>query len=131
MESNKEIVCSYLMSYESGNQEKVIEFLHPLHSYYAPGSLEPVNLNDRIAGEAFFFSAFSDIKVNIEVMLSEGDKVASRISMDCLHSGVYQGINGTGRRITIIYISIVQISEEKIIREWAEFAMQGILNQIR
>lgn len=131
MESNKEIVYSYLKSYESGNQEKLNEFLHPMHAYFPPGGREPVNLKDRIAGEAFFFSAFSGIRVDAEFMVSEGDKVASRISMECLHSGEYQGVPRTGRKITIKYISIVQISDGKIFKEWAEFNMPGKLNQIQ
>jgi predicted ester cyclase len=130
MKSNKEIVFDYLKSYESGKQEKLNEFLHPMHAYFPPGGVEPADLKARIAGERFFFSAFSDIRVDMEVFLSEGEKAASRISMECVHSGEYQGIPPTGRKVTIKYISIVQIKDGKILKEWAEFNIPGIIDQI-
>jgi predicted ester cyclase len=130
MSSNKDLVYSYLKSYEN-NQENVNRFLHPLHEYYPPGGGKAVKLDERVRDEAFFFSAFSDIRIDVGIQIAEGDKVASRISMDCLHTGKYMGLSPTRKRINIFYISIVQLKDGKILKEWAEFDMGGILSQIQ
>jgi predicted ester cyclase len=129
MNSNKEIVSRYLKAYE--DCRTVERFLHPKHEYFPPGGAKPASLCDRLRGEAFFFAAFSEIKVVIEDQIAEGDKVASRIAMHCVHSGEYQGIGATNRRITITYMSICQIEDGLILKEWAEFNMPSILGQLQ
>ncbi len=87
--------------------------------------------DERIEDEAFFFSAFSKIKTTVEDMVAEGDKVACRIRMDCTHTGDYQGIPVTNKRVAIRYMEILLLRNGKIVKEWAEFDLLGILNQLR
>jgi len=128
---NKKIAFNYLKSYEKGDQQVLDSYLHTEHIYYAPGGYEPSTREERIDEESFFFSAFKDIKVTIEDQILEGDKVVNRIIMNCLHSGMYQGIAPTNRRIIITYINILIIKDRKIYKEWAEFNMHSILNQLQ
>ncbi len=130
MLSNIEVVERYIKSYETGKQE-VNAFLHPAYTYYPPGGGKPQNLAERIRDEAFFFSAFSDIKTTIEDAIIEENKVALRIAMHCTHSGDYQGIPATNKRITITYMEILLLEEDKILKEWAEFDLLGIFNQLK
>jgi predicted ester cyclase len=50
--------------------------------------------------------------------------------MHCTHTGEYQDIPATGKRIAITYIDIALIKAEKIVEEWVEFDMMNILQQI-
>ena len=129
--TNKEFIFNYLKSYEKGRQEVVNEYLHPKHIWYAPGGKESFNRKERLNDEAFFFSAFSNIKVTVEDQIAEDDKVASRVTMHCRHSGKYQGIPATNRRITISYLDFVVIKDGRIYQEWAEFNMPSILEQLQ
>jgi predicted ester cyclase len=130
MEDAKGLVRRYLASYETGSQD-VIACLHPSHVYHPPGGGGPVSREARVADEAFFFTAFSDIRVVVEDLIAEGDRVASRISMHCTHTGDYQGIPPSGRRVVIAYLDIVRLEDGKVIEEWAEFDLLSIFNQIR
>jgi predicted ester cyclase len=131
LNENRLLVKQYIKAYESGEQKNINAFLHPSYMYYPPGGGEPLALAARIRDEAFFFSAFSNIKIAVEDTVSEDDKVACRITMKCTYTGSYQGIAATNRRITINYMEIFQFKDGKIVGEWAEFDMFSILNQLK
>ncbi len=131
MENNRKLIQAYIKSYETGDLKNVAKFLHPSHVYYPPGGGKPMNLKERMEDERFFFSAFSDIKTIAENQIVEGDEIASRISMHCTHTGDYQGIPPTNKRIAITYMSIALIKDGRIFREWAEFDILSILNQLK
>jgi len=131
MNSGKELIQQYVKSYETGNPENVNAFLHTSHMYYPPGGGKPSDLNERIGSELFFFKAFSDIKTIVEDQIAEGDKVASRIAMHCTHTGEYHGVPPTNKRIVITYTDITLIQDGKILKEWAEFDMLNLMNQLK
>lgn len=119
MENGKKLIRAYIKSYETGNLNNVAGFLHPSHTYYPPGGGKTMGLEERMEDERFFFSSFSDIKTNVEDQVAEGDKIASRISMHCTHTGDYQGIGPTNKRIVITYMDIALLKDGKIYKECA------------
>ena len=131
MESGKELVRQYIRSYEAGSPDSVKAFLHHSHRYYPPGGGKPMGLEERMRDEAFFFSAFTDIRTTVEDLIAEDSKVASRITMKCTHTGDYQGILATGRRIVITYMDFALIRDGNILEEWAEFDLLSIFNQLK
>lgn len=89
-----------------------------------------MNFDERKRDELLFFSAFSNIQAVVEDQIAEGDKVVSRVTMYCTHTGEYQGIPANGKRIAIPYIDIALFRAGKIVEEWVEFDMMNILRQI-
>ena len=89
-----------------------------------------MNLKERIRDEIVFFSAFSNIRTKVEDIVVEGNKVAFRVALHCKHTGEYQGIRATNRPVTIRYMEILLLEDGKIIKEWAEFDLTSILNQL-
>ena len=131
MEEVENILNQYVKAYEKGNQDFINAFLDPLYVYYPPGGEKPLNLEQRIRDETFFFSAFTEIRTEINDKVVQGNKIACRITMRCKQTGDYQGIPSTNKQITIVYMEILLIKNGKIIEEWAEFDMQSILNQLK
>lgn len=130
-ESNKALTCHYFKAYETGDIETVMKFIDHSYRLHPGGGAEPMSYEEREQDEMAFFSAFSHIKAIVEDQIAEGDKVASRITMHCIHTGDYQGIRPSGKRITITYIDITKIKAGKIIEEWVEFDLMSILKQIK
>jgi len=126
----KGVARRYFKAYETGNIEAVMKFTAPNYTLHPGAGGEPMNSDERKRDETVFFSAFSQIKAIVEDQIAEGDKVASRITMHCTQTGEYQGIPATRKRITIPYIDILQIKDQKITEEWVEFDMMSILKQI-
>jgi len=129
-ERNKNVAINYFKAYETGDIEAVMKFLAPNYVLHPGGDGEPMNSKERKRDEIVFFSGFSNIKTVIEDQIAEGDKVASRITMCCTHTGNYRGVSATGKRVVIPYIDIIYVQAGKIFEEWVEFDMMSIVNQI-
>ncbi len=129
-ETPKAVVRRYFEAYNTQRQEAIMAFVHPDHIYHPPAGGAPMDRPGRQADEAPFFAAFSDIEPVIEDQIAEGNCVATRVTMRCTHTGPYGGVAPTGRRITIPFIDIATVRDGKILEEWAEFDMRGILRQL-
>jgi len=129
-ERNKTVACDYFKAYETNDIEAVMKFIAPHYILHPGGGGESMNSDERRRDETIFFSSFSNIKTVVEDQIAEGNKVASRIAMHCTHTGKYQGIRATGKRIVIPYIDILHIKAGKIVEEWVEFDMMNIVKQI-
>jgi predicted ester cyclase len=130
MDNIRDVFHRYIASYGTGNGKNVAAFLHPRHVYHPPGGAKPMDKAERVADEKFFFMAFSDIEAIVDVELAEDDKLAARLTMRCTHTGEYQGIAASNRRIEIAYIEIVRFADGLIVEEWAEFDMMSIAGQL-
>jgi len=62
--------------------------------------------------------AFPDLSVSVEDVMSEGDRVAARVTMRGTHRGEFQGIAPTGKRVEIKAIDMFRISGGKIVEHW-------------
>ena len=63
-------------------------------------------------------NAFPDLKVSIEDLIAEGDKVAARVTLMGTHTGDFPGIPATGREVCYEAIDISRIVEGKIVEHW-------------
>lgn len=126
---NKALVRRYFSAYDTGDVNAVMKFVHPKHVHH-PGGGKTMDFTQRKSDDAVFFKAFSKIHTTVEDQIAEGDKVASRVTMEVDHTGEYQKIPPTGRRIRISFIDIGRVSSGMIIEEWTEFDMLSILQQL-
>jgi predicted ester cyclase len=127
----KDLARGYFKAYENGDIEAVMGFLDRDYVLHPGGGEEPLNYDGRKRDEMVFFAAFSRIEAVVEDQVAEGDQVVSRVTLHCTHSGEYQGVPATGKRVAITYMDILRFKAGKIVEEWVEFDMMGILRQIR
>ena len=90
----------------------------------------PLSQQDFKQVGAMFFGAFSDIEQTVEDQVAEGDKVASRGTWTGTHTGEFQGMPSTGRRVVMPWMGVDCIREGKIAEHWAQLDMLGLLQQI-
>ena len=75
--------------------------------------------------------AFSDLKVEIDDQIAEGDKVTTRKAILGTHTGVLMGIPPTHRKIKIDVIDIVRLNNGKYIEHWGINTFQSIIEELR
>jgi predicted ester cyclase len=71
-----------------------------------------------------------DIHIQLEDILSEGDRVAMRIRLQGTHAGKGLGVMPTGRNISIQGIVIIRVVEDQIVEGWNSYDQLGLLRQI-
>jgi len=75
-------------------------------------------------------TAFPDMRITIDVILEEADRVAARWVVEATHTGPFGEIPPTGKRVRVTGIAIVRISNRQIVEEHANSDTLGLLKQI-
>ena len=78
------------------------------------------------------FDTWADIHCNIDDMIAEEDKVAVRWTWRGTHKGefVLMETAPTGKQVTMTGISVIHIVDGKIVEEWTEQDMLGMMQQL-
>jgi predicted ester cyclase len=71
-----------------------------------------------------------DLRVTIEELVAEGDKVAVRRSYEGTHRGELLGIPPTGKQVRIGGISIFRLTEGKIAEHWEQLDRLALMQQL-
>ena len=77
-----------------------------------------------------FREAFPNVRIVIEDMVAEGDKVTARCSVRGKHEGDFRGIAATQSPINFTGMTIVRIADGKIVEAWNNFDFPTMNRQI-
>lgn len=131
-EQSKQVVRDCWAAASTGNVAAVAAYYNLDAVYYGPGG-EEVRGRDNIA--AFltgYFTAFPDMKLTVEDIFAEGDKVFSRVRANGTNTGELLGsIPATGKRMEIRWImNVARIANSKIAEEWEIFDQMDMMRQL-
>src|SRR5918993_5819275 len=79
---------------------------------------------------AMYLAGIPDLRVTIEELVAEGDKVAVRRSYAGTHRGELLGIPPTGKQVRISGISIFRLAEGKIAEHWEQLDRLALMQQL-
>jgi predicted ester cyclase len=77
-----------------------------------------------------FRGAFPDLRLKIEDLIAEGDRVVARMTTSGTHQGEFMGLAPTGKRFTISEIHILRIANGKVLEHWGISDDFGMLQQL-
>ena len=118
-EESKAIVRQFWGVWDEGNIGLVDELLASDYVNHSPGIPDQPEGSDGVrAVVAMFRSGMPDLRVIIEDMIAEGDKVATRYTLEGTHEGELFGIPPTGQHLSIKSISVERVSDSKIREHW-------------
>ena len=131
IEQNKEIAAR--LHEEVVNQKN----LSALDDYVATDVVwhnPPPGLAPGMEGYKQFFpmlyAAFPDWHATVEDVIAEGDKVVQRITGGGTHKGEWMGIAATDKQVTMTGILIYRIAGDKIVEEWLQYDVMGLMQQL-
>ena len=75
-------------------------------------------------------AAFPDVHVTVEDALSQGDRVAGRVTWRGTHEGPFAGVVGSGKPVQFTAIHIVRFANGKTAEWWGVADLLGALQQI-
>jgi len=118
-ENSKGIVRQFWGVWNEDNIGLVDELLAPDYVNHSPGILDqPEGPEGVRAVVAMFRSGMPDLRVVIEDMIAEGDKVAARYTLEGTHERELFGVPPTGQQLSIKSISVERVSDGKIQDHW-------------
>jgi predicted ester cyclase len=99
---------------------------------YAPASLEPAPLGSEawkrfLAG---FVDAFPDLRLTVEDAVAEGDLVAQRIRFEGTHTGEFQGLPPTQRKVIFFGLELNRFVDGRVAEHWFQMDSLTLLQQL-
>lgn len=132
MDKNKEIISKfYLDAINKGNEELINEILAENFIDHNASPDLPEGRNGFKQFLKMLVVAFPDIRVQVEDIISEKDKVAVRLTISGSQTGVLLGqIPPSGKTAVWTGIDILKIENGKITERWSQRDLLGMMRQI-
>ena len=130
-EENKALICRFYE--EVFNQRN----LAALDDFYAPDHIDhtlppglPVSPEGTKQAIATMLEGFPDLRISIEDMVAEGDKVVTRFTTHGTQQGKLGAIPPTSKQVAVPTIEITRIADGKIVEDWGLDDRLGMLQQL-
>jgi predicted ester cyclase len=114
----------------NGHFEVVDELYSPEYVDHAAPPGAPGGLAGVKAVMGMFRTAFPDVHFTIQLMVAEGDVVATFVSGEGTQNGPFMGLPPSGKHAKWNSTGFFRVANGKIVEHWGVPDLLGILNQI-
>lgn len=76
------------------------------------------------------FAGLSDVRMTIEDMIAEGDRVVVRLTAHAVQTGEFMGMPASGRAYTIPEIHVFRVADGRIAEHWGQADLLGMMRQL-
>jgi len=98
---------------------------------YIPGQPEPIRGREAFKQMvAAYRAGFPDVHLTVDDVFAEGDRVAVRWMSRGTHTGSLMGIPPTGHAMEVMGISLFQVVDGMVAKEWEGFDTMGMMRQL-
>ena len=129
-DQNKALVRQFVAAADRQDFASATACLSPDLIVHLAGAPGPLDLATFFQFGQMWHAAFPDEQTIFDDQIADRDKVVSRMTSTATHSGEFQGIPPTGKRITVTGIWIERIAEGKIVERWGVVDMLGVMQQL-
>lgn len=126
--TNKEVVRLFFEIYNSQDYKATYKYIAP--NYIDHGLPQVRSVEDAIEILKTTHKAFPDIKVVIDDLIEENDKVVFRGHFTATHLGEFVGMAATGVKVEFEALEIFKIENQKITESWGYWPLSEIVSQI-
>lgn len=130
-EENAALVRESFEAFSAGDTERLLRVVsHDLVMHFAEAP-EPLRGREVwLQGFELMKRAFPDLEAQVDDVVAAGDKVAVRVTFDGTHSGEFQGMPATGRRIHYVSHEFYRVEDGVIAEEWICSDMSSLFRQL-
>ena len=130
-QDNKEIVAGFIEEFKNkANHDIVDELLAPDFVHHlADPRLPPGRDAIKLLGQSIV-AGFPNVQATVEELLADGDLVVERTTPRATNTGEFNGIPATGNQVTWTEIHIYRLKDGKIVEQWSEIDLLGLLTQL-
>ncbi len=129
-EANKALVRQFVAAADQRDFDRASACLSPDVVVHLAGAPGPLDFPTFFQFGQMWHAAFPDEQTSFDDQVAEGDRVVSRMTSTATHTGEFQGIPPTGKRIMVTGIWIDRIADGKIVERWGVVDMLSVLQQL-
>lgn len=127
--TNKEVVSGFYEALDNEDFARAEALLGPQHQMYSTMSPEPMNAAQHV-GMSEAFKGFTDQRHEILDWIEAGNKVVMRAVWHGRHTGDFNGIPATGNQVDLSFITIVEVENGTMARQWIEMDGMSLMKQV-
>jgi steroid delta-isomerase-like uncharacterized protein len=128
---NKAVVRRWIEAYNDRDIQQVeADVLAPGYVAHAPAAPGPLDFEAWSQFTGAFIEAFPDVRLTVEDIVSEREKVAARVAFQGTHRGEFQGIPPTNKEVVFSEITIDRVVDGKVQEHWFEMDLLGLMRQL-
>jgi steroid delta-isomerase-like uncharacterized protein len=129
-ESAKALVRQVVEDWHHADLDALDAHFHAGYVNRDPANPNVTDLDSYKHWAASAWAAFPDMRITIQDLIAEDDRVAKIWSLEATHQGEFAGIAPTGQRITWSGITIYRIRDDRVAEcVWQTDAL-GLLSQL-
>ena len=121
-------------SFNNGNLAIIDQFVAPDlvdHDPALPAQLRALRGPDVVKRTVQMYrAAFPDVKITVDDVIADGDRVAIRWHAEGTHRGQLEGMAPTAARVTVTGIFIDQWKEGQVVESWGQWDNLGLARQL-
>jgi predicted ester cyclase len=133
VERNKQVSRQWIEVFNLRDVTGEAEVRGPGFIAYAPASLEPDPLQSEpwVKFLAGFVDGFPDLRLTVEAAVGEGALVAQRIHFEGTHTGEFQGLPPTGKKVSFEGLELNRHDEDgRVVEHWFQLDALSLLQQL-
>lgn len=107
-----------------------------IHELFAPDAVGHVEGAEMVGPDTFYqyyqelTSAFPDLRITVDEIISQGESVAIRWAVNATHDGAGMGIEATGQAVKFHGMTFFHIRDGKIVEGWDSWNLGGLMQQL-
>ena len=130
LDANRDLVKNYHRVWSDGQVTELDKILAPDFVCHFINGIEWKGIEGANNSITSHRKSFPDWKEEIVDMVSEGDKVVTRYKSTGTQQGTFNGLDSTGKKVTIYETSIYRIANGKIAEQWGFPDALSLNNQL-
>jgi predicted ester cyclase len=132
VEHNKAISRRWIDVFNERDDAAEADIRAPDYVAYAPASLEAAPLDSEswtrfLSG---FVEGFPDLRLEVEDAVGEGDLVAQRIRFEGTHTGEFQGLPPTQRKVSFSGLELNRFVDGRVAEHWFQLDALTLLQEL-
>ncbi len=131
VDSNKDLLQRYIEAvWDNENPEAIDDFLAPNYRRHRSPTSPPLTRDEQKALLIGFRQAFPDVRITVEEMIAEDDRIAFRSTMRGTHQGELLGLAPTGKQVEFSLLDVIRIENGKFVEQWGGPDIYDLLRQL-
>ena len=128
MTPNKDLLTRYFDAYNRDAMAELDELVSPTYVHHS--SDQPLTLDQFKRGSAWLRKALSDLRVDVDEMIEEGDRIAARYVLRGTHRASMLGEEVTSKAVAFNGCTVYRIADGRIAEDWEALDEAHLFRQV-
>lgn len=130
-EDNRRLLHSYVTEvWENANLGALPDFLADDFRRHVSPTLPPLDRDGQIQRLTALRAAIPDIKLRVEDVVADDERIAFRSIMTGTHRGTLGGLPPTEKPITVGLVDVIRVEEGRFAEQWGGPDMADLFRQL-